>query len=134
MLDLLIFIVVVVVIVGAVLENIRLKNNNTELLFLLAQSNIDNSMIKKKITTDQDIEKDHLIKFLSDSRDSSYQYIEDVQDELKNFKNDLSRHVEYFDKYGMLAETNDVHYDMSVKFVKYYKKLINFIPEDKDGN
>lgn len=133
MLDLLIFVVVVVVIVGAVLENIRLKNNNTELLFLLAQSNIDNSLIKKKITEEEDIEKDHLIKFLSDSRDSSYQYIEDIQEELKNLKNDLSRHVAYFDAYGMLAEPYDVHYDMSVKFVEYYKKLISFLPEEENG-
>lgn len=134
MFDLLIFIVVVVVITGAVLENIRLKNNNTELLFLLAQSNIDNSLIKKKVTTDQDIEKDHLIKFLSESRDSSYQYIEDFQEELTNFKNDLSRHVAYFDAYGMLAEPYDVHYDMSVKFVEYYKKLISFLPEEENGD
>jgi len=37
MLDLLAFIVVVIIITGAVIENIRLKNKNIELMFLLAQ-------------------------------------------------------------------------------------------------
>ncbi|MEY3312439.1 MAG: hypothetical protein RL348_1788, partial [Bacteroidota bacterium] len=49
MLDILIFALVVIVICGAVLENIRLKNKNIELLFLLAQLNIDNGLLKKNI-------------------------------------------------------------------------------------
>ncbi|NBP55860.1 hypothetical protein EBU71_04865 [bacterium] len=134
MFDLIIFVIVISVVIGAVLENIRLKNSNTELLFLLAQLNIDNAVIKNKLNSDQDIEKDHLIKFLSETRDSSYEYIESFQKELKNFKNDLSSDVAYFDSYGMLTESYDVYHDMSIKFVKYYKKLISFLPEkDEDG-
>jgi len=134
MLDLLIFIIVVVVITGAVLENIRLKNKNIELLFLLAQLNLDNNAIKKNLPTSEDIEKDHLIKFLSETRDASYLFIQEFQDEIKNLKENLDNDVQYFEKFGVLTEPYDIHYNMSKKFVDYYKKLLKFLPEeDKDG-
>jgi hypothetical protein len=132
MLDILVFIIVVIAITGSVLENIRLKNKNTELLFLLAQLSLDNDAIKKRLSSPEDIEKDHLIKFLSETRESSYIFIEEFQQELKNFKEDLESHVEHFDKFGILSKYNDVHFDMSKKFVEHYKKLIKFLPENND--
>lgn len=134
MLDLLIFITVIIVIAGAVLENIRLKNSNTELLFLLAQLNLDNDAIKKNLPTSEDIEKDHLIKFLSETRESSFIFIQEFQNEIKNLKQDLDDEVKYFEKYGSLAEPYEVHHNMSKKFVEYYNKLLKFLPEeDKNG-
>lgn len=134
MFDLLIFIVVVVVIAGAVLENIRLKNSNTELLFLLAQLSLDNDAIKKNLPSSEDIEKDHFIKFLSETRDNSYIFIQEFQDEIKNLKQDLDDEVKYFEKFGSLAEPYEVHHSMSVKFVEHYKKLLKFLPEEEtDG-
>jgi hypothetical protein len=133
MFDLLVFIIVVIVITGAVLENIRLKNKNIELLFLLAQLNLDNDAIKKKLSTSEDVEKDHLIKFLSETRDASYVFIQEFQDEIKNLKQDLDNDVQHFEKFGVLAEPYDIHYSMSKKFVEYYRKLLKFLPvEDKD--
>lgn len=129
MLDILIFVIVVLVITGSVLENIRLKNKNTELVFLLAQLSLDNDAIKKRLSSPEDIEKDHLIKFLSETRESSYIFIEEFQQELKNFKEDLELHVEHFDKFGILSEHNDIHFNMSKKFVEHYKRLIKFLPE-----
>lgn len=132
MLDILIFIIVVVVITGTILENIRLKNKNIELLFLVTQLKLDNEAIKKNLLSSQDVEKDHLIKFLSETRESSYIFIEEFQQELKNLKEDLESHVEHFDRFGILSEYNDVHFDMSKKFVKHYKKLIKFLPENNE--
>jgi len=134
MFDLLVFIIVVIVITGAVLENIRLKNKNIELLFLLAQLNLDNDAIKKNLSTSSDAEKDHLIRFLSETRDASYAFIQEFQDEIKNFKKDLDSDVQYFEKFGTLAESYDIHYNMSKKFVDYYKKILKFLPEEnKNG-
>lgn len=133
MFDLLIFIVVVVIITGTILENIRLRNKNIELLFLLTQLKLDNDSIKKNLSSSEDVEKDHLIRFLSETRESSFMFIEDFQKEIKNFKKDLSKHVEYFDNYGMLSENTDIHYSMSKKFVEYYKKLIKFLPEENEN-
>lgn len=95
MLDLLIFVVVVVVITGAVIENIRLKNKNVELMFLLAQSTIDMNAIKDKlINTNEDPDKDHFIAFLNDTREMAYKYIEDLQNELVLFANILEKESE----------------------------------------
>jgi|DEB19_MinimDraft_3_1074340.scaffolds.fasta_scaffold00039_23 hypothetical protein len=86
MLDLLVFILVVIVIVGAVIENIRLKNKNIELMFLLTQSAIDINSIKEKIENNsENIEQEHLIAFLTETRDMAYKYIEDLQKELITF-------------------------------------------------
>jgi hypothetical protein len=86
MLDLLIFAIVVLVVFGAVLENIRLKNKNVELMFLLAQSAIDINGIKESIKNKtEDVESEHLIAFLNETRDMAYKYIEDLQLELIGF-------------------------------------------------
>ncbi len=86
MLDLLIFVLVVIVITGAVIENIRLKNKNVELMFLLAQSAIDINGIKESIKNKtEDVESEHLIAFLNETRDMAYKYIEDLQLELIGF-------------------------------------------------
>ena len=95
MLDLLIFIFVVIVITGAVIENIRLKNKNIELMFLLAQSTLDITAIKDKISSqDNDTEKDHFITFLNDTREMAYKYIEDLQNELIIFAKVLDNESE----------------------------------------
>jgi len=133
MLDLLIFILVVLVITGILIENIRIKNNNRELLFSLTQLSLDNDAIKKKITSSEDVEKDHLIMFLSETREDSYQFIEKFQQELKNFKKELHPHVAYYNEFGILSEQYDIYSSMSKKFVEYYEKLLKFLPEEKNN-
>lgn len=86
MIDLLIFILVIIVVFGAVIENIRLKNKNVELMLLLAQSTIDINSIKQRIENQTDnVEQEHLIAFLNETRDMAYKYIEDLQNELIKF-------------------------------------------------
>lgn len=91
MIEILTFIIVVIVIFGAVIENIRLKNKNVELMFLLTQSMIDLEQVKNKVLKTDDVEKDHLISFLSDTRDIAYKHIENVNNYLLEFGNILER-------------------------------------------
>lgn len=134
MLDILIFVLVVVVICGAVLENIRLKNSNTELLFLLAQLNLDNDAIKKNFSTSEDIEKDHLIKFLSETRDASYQFISDFQKQLVDLKTEIDPYVSFFEEFNASQEIKDINSEIITKFINHYTKLLDFIPEEEpDG-
>ncbi len=134
MLDILIFVLVVVVICGAVLENIRLKNKNIELLFLLAQLNIDNSALKKNITSNDDTEKDHLIKFLSETRDTSYQFISDFQKQLVDLKTEMDPYISFFEEFNVSQEIKDINSEIITKFINHYTKLLAFIPEEEpDG-
>lgn len=118
MFDLLIFILVIIVIFGAVLENIRLKNKNVELMFLLTQSYIDMDSIKKKIKSTDDVEKEHLIKFLSDTREIAYNHIENVNNYLINFKIILDNELNNFDN-NSLEKINEA-----------FNKLKEIIPEE----
>lgn len=134
MLDLLTFIIVIVVIFSAVLENIRLKNKNTELMFLLTQSYIDFNAIKNNINNnDSDVEKDHLITFLNDTRDIAFNEIEKLQKGLKEFIDLADKKFAYFDKYGMLSQ-DQLFYETMLTMSAEYKKLKLLLPkEDSDG-
>lgn len=137
MFELLTFIIVVVVIVGAVLENIRLKNRNVELLFALSQSLLDSEGIKRSIFNnktqdDGEIEKDHLISFLSDTREIAFDEIEKIQNAIKEFIDVADIHFGYFDQYGLLTEGYP-HYESMKILSEEYKKLKKFIPEQEDN-
>ena len=80
---------------------------------------------------DQDIHKENFIKFLSDSRDWAFEYIEDVQKELENFIKDIDPEIDYFDKYGIVTDTYP-HYDSMKKISAAYKKLKKLLPEEAD--
>lgn len=132
MIDLLVFIVVVLIIFGAVFENIRLKNKNVELMFLITQSYIDNGIIKQKLTTDEDIEKDHLITFLTDTRELAFNEIEKLQKALKEFTNIADKEFKYFDEYGILTKEYP-HYNTLKKMSEECKKLKNLLPDETDN-
>lgn len=138
MLDLLTFIIVVVVIFGAVLENIRLKNKNTELMFLFSQSLLDSEGIKRSIFNNNsqdegEVEKDHLISFLSETREVAFDEIEKLQNAIKEFTDIADIHFSHFDKYGVLTEGYP-HYESMKIISEEYKKLKSFIPsESSDG-
>lgn len=138
MLDLLTFVIVVVVIFGAVLENIRLKNKNTELMFLFSQSLLDSEVIKRSIfnnkTQDNDeVDKDHLISFLSETREVAFDEIEKIQNAIIEFTDIADIHFSHFDQYGVLTEGYP-HYESMKIISEEYKKLKKFIPsESNDG-
>ena len=124
----------------------------TSLLFLLAYSfmarkssklakdisvlYIDNLALKKFIDneidnklTSQDIHNENFVKFLSDSRDSAFEYIEDVQSTIKEFVDVVEPEMSYFDKYGIVGSAYP-HYDSMKKISESYKKLKTVLPED----
>lgn len=135
MFDLLIFITVVTIIFGAIIENIRLKNKNTELVFMLAQSLLDLEGIKKGVALgnkEEEIEKDHLISFLSETREVAFDEIERLQNAIKEFIKIADKNFAYFDKYGILSE-GDLFYETMLKMSAECKKLKQLIPEDGDN-
>jgi hypothetical protein len=118
MFELLTFIIVVIVVFGLVLENIRIKNKNIELMFMLTQSYIDTNAIKDQITKTDDIEKDHLIKFLSDTRDLAFNHIENVNNHLLEFKKVID------------DETLNTNENSLNSILDAFNKLKNIYPED----
>ena len=136
MLDLLTFIIVVVVLFGLVIENIRLKNKNTQLVFMLSQSLLDLEGVKRSVFVEnkqEEVQKDHLISFLSETREVVFDEIEKLQNAVKEFIDIADKNFAYFDKYGILSE-GDLFYETMLTVSAEYKKLKQFLPEeDNDG-
>ncbi len=80
---------------------------------------------------DQDIHKENFIKFLSDSRDWAFEYIEDVQKQLETFVRDIEPEIMYFDEYGIVGDAYP-HYHSMKKISAAYKDLKKLLPEEVD--
>ncbi len=82
---------------------------------------------------DQDIHKENFIKFLSDSRDWAYEYIENVQSEIKKMKEEVGPDIEYYEEYGIASEGMFPPYDNAMKkLCLAYRNLEKLLPEDTD--
>jgi alpha-L-fucosidase len=80
---------------------------------------------------EQDIHKENFIKFLSDSRDWAFEYIEDVQKQLEDFVRDIEPEIMYFDEYGIVGDAYP-HYHSMKKISAAYKDLKKLLPEEVD--
>jgi hypothetical protein len=97
---------------------IRLKNKNLELILVLDETIKSIETIKNNYGSDLLIEKEHLISFLSESRDIAYKYIEDLHDALIEYENEIK-----FD----LEKPNDLSIS---RFRSAFEKLKKFYPEN----
>jgi len=91
------------------------------------EANIQSPVSKE----DQDIHKENFIKFLSDSRDWAFEYIEDVQTQLETFVRDIEPEIMYFDEYGLVGDAYP-HYHSMKKISAAYKDLKKLLPEEVD--
>lgn len=83
-----------------------------------------------KIQSDDSIHRENFIKFLSDSRDWAYTYIEEVQEGLMSFVDSVDQDIEHFNTYGEVLSTNRPDYDSMKRISEAYKKLKTLLPEE----
>ena len=79
--------------------------------------------------TEQDQSNEDFLKFVSDSRDWAYQYIEEVQESLNKFITDIEPEIDYFDEYGVAGSAYP-HYHSMKKISGAYKELKKLLPEE----
>jgi hypothetical protein len=96
--------------------------NTIQLLIMQQSLNEENKTDKEKANED-------FLKFVSDSRDWAYQYIDDVQASLSKFINDIEPEIAYFDEYGVVGSAYP-HYHSMKKISEAYKELKKLLPED----
>ena len=96
---------------------------NTLNLLLMQQSVSDGNK------TDQEESNEAFLKFVSDSRDWAYTYIEDVQKSLNEFIISIEPEIIYFDEYGIVGSAFP-HYHSMKKISEAYKELKKLIPDD----
>jgi hypothetical protein len=98
----------------------------------VAYSRIESlSSLKNNDDLNNDVHKENFIKFLSDSRDWAYEYIQDIQEGVTHFVNEVEPEIAYFDEYGEVGSAYP-HYHSMKKISEAYKELKTLLPEDED--
>jgi len=98
-------------------------------LKLLLQKELEH----KENKTDKEKANEDFLKFVSDSRDWAYQYIEEVQSGLKSFIYEVEPQIDYYDHYGAAVDGMMAPHDFAMKKISSeFKKLKNLLPEDHD--
>ncbi len=99
---------------------------------------IDHVALKKFIesmsmdtVSDQEVHKENFIKFLSDSRDWAFSYIEEVQAELKKFIEEIEPEINYFNEYGDVTSMQPNYYSLK-KISEAYYELARLLPKEED--
>ncbi len=83
--------------------------------------------------TDKDQANEDFLKFISDSRDWAYQYIEEVQAGLKTFIDEVGPQIDYYDHYGAAVDGMVAPHDFALKKISSeFKELKKLLPEDYD--
>lgn len=103
-------------------KNRAILANTLQLLIMQQSINDENK-------TDKDQANEDFLKFVSDSRDWAYEYIEDVQQKINRFITDIEPEIEYFDEYGVVSSAYPHYYSMK-KISDAYKELKKVLPED----
>lgn len=103
-------------------KNRQILANTLQLLIMQQTLNDENK-------TDQEKSNEDFLKFVSDSRDWAYQYIDDVQAGLTKFISDIEPEIAYFDEYGVVGSAYP-HYHSMKKISGAYKELKKLLPED----
>lgn len=123
-------IVVSIIAIAMTFKVITLRQRMKVLVVSLARvQDIFNST--KQEESDSDVHKENFIKFLSDSRDWAYLYIEDVQKGLTKFVNEIEPEIAYFDEYGLVGEAYP-HYHSMKKISKEYQELKKLLPTEEE--
>jgi hypothetical protein len=121
-----------------IINNIRFSLKLSSASQKLIQAYIDNTILAEKlfetsarIIVKKETDSDAFLKFVSDSRDWAYQYIDEVQEGLNKFITDIQPEIAYFDEYGEVGSAYP-HYHSMKKISVAYKELKKLLPEDYD--
>jgi hypothetical protein len=80
---------------------------------------------------DSDIHKENFIKFLSDSRDWAFGYIEEVQSVLNKFVSDIDPEINYFKEYGDVIAMQP-NYNSLKKITEAFEELKQLLPKEEE--
>ena len=107
---------------GQIKKNRAILANTLKLLIMQESLNSESK-------TDKEQADEAFLKFVSDSRDWAYQYIDDAQESINRFITDIEPEIAYFDEYG-IASSAYPHYHSMKKISGAYKELKKLLPED----
>ena len=100
-------------------KNIQILAQTIELLMMQEEN-------QKHTKTEKEQFNEDFLKFISDSREYAFKYIEVTQDKVNSFINDVGPIIDYLETYAppVLAETQ------RISLVDGYKIIKTILPED----
>jgi hypothetical protein len=140
MIDFIIFLSLVAVIVTLILSVVRLRLKNRRLASELLQITLDQNTLMTKLAEELkrkeevSLEKtDGFLKFISESRELAFEYIEAMQEALVKFRDKVGPEIEYMLTYGT-ATGDNLQSKSFLKIEKAYEELIKeTLPVEKQG-
>ena len=109
------------------------KRANKDIIAKTLETMLVHQLITNPNKTDKDRANEDFLKFVSDSRDLAYEYIESVQAGLKKFIDEVEPQIDYYDKYGAAIEGMVSPHDFALKKISSeFKELKKLLPEDYD--
>jgi hypothetical protein len=128
--------ILVTIIIYLVYRFFRTKTLFKALSELYMQEMADKMLLQKKVEElYQDIENakleqtDGFLKFVSESRDWAFQYIEEVQTALSEFDNDVAPELQWARTFGMVSGET-AHTNVLRKISVAYDKLKEVLPKE----
>ena len=136
--ELIAFSIFIVVFFAALSHNYILSRKKRKLLAIIVQLEVDKRILYEKLSelmvvkeSSTDVEQtEGFLKFISESRDWAFKYIEDVQAALEKFKNKVGPELEYINKYGQLIGISQL--PGLKKLSEAYEELLKVMPDDSD--
>ena len=138
--DLIVFIVFSTLIIFLSAYVLKLSMRKRRLILEIVQLQIDKQILTNKIKEEMekrnsaDIENtDGFLKFISQSRDWAFDYIEQVQAALLEFKNKVEPQILYAKTYGTTVGES-THSIIVDKISDAYDDLVKVMPENSTDN
>jgi hypothetical protein len=100
------------------------------LLFSLIVIKNKNKKLEERLSNRDEIANESYVRFLNESRDWAYGYIEDVQAKLKDFADEVEPQLDYFNTYGRAVASP--HTIMLEKIDSAYVDLKSVLPQENE--
>ncbi len=136
MIDLIAFSVVIVLFFMLIVKYVRVSIKLSQTTLELMKAHVDKTLISEKLSDmnqayedKTDSTSEAFLKFVSDSRDWAYQYIDEVQASLNKFITDVEPEINYFKEYGDIGAMSPNYHSMK-KISNSYDELKKLLPDD----
>jgi hypothetical protein len=87
-----------------------------------------NKELEMRLANREEIANESYVKFLNESRNSAYEYIEDVQGQLVAFASKVEPQLNYFNTYGTAVQ--GPHTILVKEFSEAYEELKTVMPQE----
>lgn len=137
MIELVIFVLFIFCFIYLLFSNASLKIKNAEYKYELLKSYADFKILSKQVeqlekTSNNGVDQDSFFKFISDSRDIAFEYIEELQSNLLNFDNLIKLKIAENNISFQEDDYKEKYENLVLVLFDEIDKLKEFLPKDNE--